>query len=310
LIQLTIKNLFLQRFRAIKNLHKTVHFLRVLGQKLRLTGSRQTGFLHDDITTLVLNKSYPLGIKGTVIHLPKDKMIYEFIKLRGKWEFAESEFLANELKRLCFGRNKERVALVDIGANTGLVTLQAMNLSKTQNDCILIEPVRSHAAAIRSNFSNSLFNFQVKEFALSDRNGTTEIYKQKSNRGNSSLIEEVVPISEVIKETVQTCDSQEFFGHEMNFYDSIVLKCDTQGYDAKILSRIPSSVWDKVDSAVIEVWALPIIDASHVKELLDKLSDFSHIGWNSEEITKLPLKDVSDFWLSKTFQSRNLFLRR
>ncbi len=305
-----MKNLFLQRFRAIKNLRKTVHLLRVLGQKLRLSGSRETGFLHDDITTLVLNKSYPLGAKGTVIHLPKDKMIYEFIKLRGKWEFAESEFLANELKRLCLGRNKKRVALVDIGANTGLVTLQAMNLSKTQNDCILIEPVRSHAAAIRSNFSNSLFNFSVKEFALSDRNGITEIYKQESNRGNSSLIAEVVPIIEIITETVQTYDSQEFFGAEMNLYDSIVLKCDTQGYDALILSRIPNSVWDKVDSAVIEVWALPFIDASHVKEFLDKLVDFSRVGWNSEEIAKVPLEDVADFWLSKTSKSRNLFLRR
>jgi FkbM family methyltransferase len=298
-------------FQNIKQKYKVlVHYLRVLGQKLRLTGARERDSSENDLVTLVLNKSYPLGAKGSHIHLPEDKIIYEFIKLRGSWELEESTFLAEELRMLCSIENQEGVALIDIGANTGLVTLQAMNLAGTGNDCILIEPAASHVAAIRKNFSNSNFEVMVKEFALGDHDGQGELFKQKSNRGNSSLVENVVPKNDKISEFVEIRDSKNFFEREIDLYDSFVLKCDTQGYDALILSRIPSSAWSKIKSAVIEVWALPVIDPLHVKELLSKIESFSDVSWNAEFNIKVDFEDVLSFWLSKTSESRNLFIRR
>lgn len=305
-----VKRLLLEFFPILKKLHKLMHSLRVIGQKLRLTGAREVHSAESDLAALTLNKSYPLGAKGREIYLPKDKIIYEFIKFRGCWEVEESRFLAKMLVTLCSRENQKGVALIDIGANTGFVSLQAMNLAGTGNDCILIEPVGSHAAAIRRNFANSNFKVIVKELALSDHDGQAELFKQKSNRGNSSLLESVVPTSEKISEFVEIRDSKYFFEKEIDIYDSYVLKCDTQGYDPLILSRIPSSIWNKIESAVVEVWALPFIDPSHVKELLEKLSVFSVASWNSELSSKADLQEVSRFWLSKTSESRNLFLSR
>lgn len=304
-----VKKLLLEFFPILKKLHKLAHFIRVIGQKLRLTGAREVHSAESDLAALVLNKSYPLGAKGRQIYLPKDKIIYEFVKFRGSWEVEESRFLAKKLMTLCSRENQKRVALIDIGANTGLVSLQAMNLAGTGNDCILIEPAGSHVAAIRRNFANSNFEVVVKELGLSDHDGHAELFKQKSNRGNSSLLESVVPTSEKVSEFVEIRDSKYFF-EEIDIYDSYVLKCDTQGYDPLILSRIPTSIWNKIESAVIEVWALPFIDPSHVKELLEKLSVFSIASWNSELSSKADLQEVSRFWLSKNSESRNLFLSR
>ena len=305
-----IKRFVLKNFPVFWKFYKLLQILRIIGQKLHLTGAREVHSPENELMTLVLNKSYPLGAKGTRVHLPKDKIIFEFIKLRGSWETAESRFLAMHLKRLCSRENQERVALIDIGANTGLVTLQVMNLAKTQNDCILFEPVSSHAAAIRRNLSGSNFGFSVKEFALGDRDGSAEIFQQTSNWGNSSLVEGVVPTSEKTSQYVKIRDSKNFFASEMNSYDWLVLKCDTQGYDALILSRIPIQVWNKIQSAVIEVWALPFIDPSHVRELEQKLSNVSDVSWDSEFRGRADFENVSSFWLSKTSESRNLFLRR
>ncbi len=55
-----------------------------------------------DNARLKLNKNYALGNKGFVVELPRDKMIYTYIKNRGSWELEESEFLASGLKKQAY----------------------------------------------------------------------------------------------------------------------------------------------------------------------------------------------------------------
>lgn len=294
----------------LKTLYKLMYFLRLVGQKLSLTGAKEITSSDKENAKLKLNRNYPLGIKGTEIQLPKDKIIFEFIRLRGEWELKESRFLANELKRLSTSEKSEKIALIDIGTNTGIVTLQAMNLAKTSNACILFEPSNLYAAAIKKNLSNLQFKVTVNEFALSNFDGEATLYIQNSNRGNSSLIEAVIPISEKSNEKVKIRDTREFFNFELTSFKRFVIKCDTQGYDALILSRIPPAAWSKVDAAVIEVWALPSINESDVNILLSKLSEFSCVSWDSDFTNNLDLDILAKFWLSKTSESRNLFIRR
>ena len=85
------------------------------------SGSRIVGATFNGNTLLQLNKKYALGDKGTVLELPRDSVIFESVQKRGVWELDKSKFLAHGLKRAC--RNTDKVALLDIGANTGLVTL-------------------------------------------------------------------------------------------------------------------------------------------------------------------------------------------
>jgi FkbM family methyltransferase len=287
-----------------------MYFLRLAGQKLNLTGAKEIASSDEDMAKLKLNRNYPLGIKGTEIQLPKDKIIFQFIRLRGGWELKESRFLANELKRLSTSEKSEKIALIDIGANVGIVTLQAMNLAKTSNACIFFEPSSLNASSLKKNLSNSHFKFTVNEFALSNFDGEATLYTEGSNRGNSSLIEALVPISEKSSEKVKIRDTREFFNFELTSFNIFIIKCDTQGYDALILSRIPPIAWNKVNAAVIEVWALPSIKELDVKILLSKLSEFSSVSWDSDFNSNLDLDNLAKFWLSKTSESRNLFIRK
>jgi len=107
--------------------------LRRFVVKLGFLGAKVIGISPSGNTLLELNKNYALGCKGTVIELPRDKMIYEFIKNRGGWELEDSEFLANGLRKASKQLDVD-IALLDIGANTGLVTLQALNLANTNNE--------------------------------------------------------------------------------------------------------------------------------------------------------------------------------
>jgi hypothetical protein len=64
-------------------------------------------------------------------------------------------------------------------------------------------------------------------------------------------------------------------------------------------------------SAVIEVWALDEISNQDVKTLLSMLQEFEHVAWQANtRKEKIELIEVSEFWLSKSGSSRNLFLSK
>jgi FkbM family methyltransferase len=247
-----------------------------IGYRLGLLGARIVGVAPNGNTLLQLNKNYPLGSKGTVIELPRDLVIFEYVLKSGVWELDESKFLAHGLKRAC--RDTHKVALLDIGANTGLVTLQAMNLSNTSAEVFLFEPVPRHASAIKKNLRN-LSNINVNEFGLSDKNGQADIFTQATNHGNTSLLNSVVPEVGMISTQIQLVETTAYFLKFLNNFDRYITKCDTQGMDALILSRIPQSIWKNCVSAVIEVWALDEISKQDVEILLSMFQEFEHVSW-------------------------------
>lgn len=271
-------------------------------------GARIVGVAPNGNTLLQLNKNYPLGSKGTVIELPRDRVIFEYVQKSGVWELDESKFLAHGLKKAC--RNTPKVALIDIGANTGLVTLQATNLSNTSVEVFLFEPIPRHAAAIKSNLRN-LSNININEFGLSDKNGQADIFTQATNHGNTSLLNSVVPEIGMISTRIKLVETTAYFKKFLNNFDKYIIKCDTQGMCALILSRIPESIWKNCVSAVIEVWALDEISKQDVETLLSMFQEFEHVAWqfNTRE-EKIELSEVSEFWLSKSGSFRNLFLSK
>ena len=291
---------------------KTVSFFFILfvGRKLGLLGAKRIGTNFNGNALLRLNKVSALGYKGTIIEVPKDQVIYRQISRFGSWELQESKFIANGLLYAC-NNLKAKTALLDIGAHVGLVTLQAMNLAKTSNDIFLFEPMPNHIYALKSNLSKlSNINLRYNNFALSNRNGWSPIYTQTSNRGNSSLVDRVVPSTSRIETQIQLVDNAEYCHNHLNGYEAFVLKSDTQGMDPLILSNIPEIIWEKIICAVIEVWAIPEIKNTDVDTLLSMLGKFSYTSWNFESGNFVSKKNIRDFWLSKTNLQRNLFLRR
>ena len=131
------------------------------GIRLGFFGARNVGVAPNGNVLLQLNKDYALGCKGTVLELPRDQVIYEFINKKGFWGLEECKFLARGLKKASRDSRTTKVALLDIGANTGLVTLQAMNLSNASAEVFLFEPIPRHAQAIRQNLRNLSINYKI-----------------------------------------------------------------------------------------------------------------------------------------------------
>jgi len=276
--------------------------------KFNLVGARVVGETSSGSTLLRLNRDYALGRKGTELEIPQDKVIFESVKRRGSWELEESEFLAFGLRKVGKIQNL-KVALLDIGANTGLVTLQAMNLSKTNIEVFLFEPIPRHVAAIKHNLRD-FSKIYINEFALSDVNGTSEIFTQTSNHGNTSLLKSVVPIDEQICTQIRLVDVGEYCDNCLKGFDIYAVKCDTQGMDALILSRIPGAIWQNTEVAVIEVWALSEVSEQDVTHLLTMFQNFEYFSWNPISQDIKSLSEISEFWLSKSGTSRNLFLSK
>ena len=267
------------------------------------SGAKDIGIGPSGNNLLKLNKNYPLGHKGTIIELPKDNVIFKHVRLRGTWELVESKFLASGLQKA--GGIKSKLALLDIGANTGLVALQAINIAGSNAEIFLFEPVPRHAYAVSQNLK-SLPNTHLNEFALSDKNGEAEIFTDTLNHGNTSLFNSAAPFAE-IKTQIKLVDTLEYCSDFLKIFDSYVIKSDTQGMDALILSRIPNWIWKKCECAVIEVWALPEINKKHVEDLLVKIQKFEFIDWTPKS-QKKTLHEISEFWLNKSGAQRNLFL--
>lgn len=282
--------------------------ISIIGVRMGFLGARIVGATPNGKTLLQLNKNYPLGPKGTVLELPMDGVIFRSVRISGAWELDESKFLADGLKMAC--RNTSKVALLDIGANTGLVTLQAMNLSNTLAEVFLFEPVPRHISAIKNNLRN-LHSIQICEFGLSDLNGEANIFTEATNHGNSSLLNSAIPEIGVISTQIQLVETREWCNQFLKNFERFVIKSDTQGMDALILSRIPDWVWKNCESAIIEVWALDEISRKDVEALLFMCQEFEYVAWSpNNRKEKIGLSEVSEFWLSKSRSSRNLFLSR
>ncbi|NDA82673.1 MAG: FkbM family methyltransferase [Actinobacteria bacterium] len=292
----------------LRLLMKWVHIVRLL---LRIEGAQVIGESPNGNSRLRLRKDCALGAKGTILEIPKDHVIFESVRQFGSWELDESKFLAAGLTNIAKTQRNtgESTVLLDIGANSGLVALQAINLAKTSNSLFLFEPVPQYAQAIQKNLSG-LPRVEICNFALSDRNDDALMYTEAANHGNTSLYENTVPAINRVKQTIRLVDTAEYFRTNLASFDRYVLKCDTQGMDALILSRVPESVWQKVEAAIIEVTALPQIDVDHVNALLNKLSGFQYVSWHAKKREKMDISEIREFWLSKSERHKNLYLWR
>ena len=289
--------------------------LWILGKRVAITlqfvGAKQIGVDEYENGLLRLNRTTSLGNRGDVVSTPMDETIFKFVSEHGEWEPRESQFLANRIV-IAEGRadSNQNLVFIDIGANSGLVSRQVINLSGSNCDLVLAEPIPNHINAIKANIRNfeGYNKISIIEAALGTSNGELEISIEDSNRGNSSFLESAMPSSGIRKLKAKTLAVGDFYQIYLTSFDSFVLKSDTQGYDSLILSQFPLEFWNKCQGAVIEVWALPEIDAAPVRRLLNMWSRYWNYNWAPDGSDPASIDEIEIFWLSKSGKSRNLFL--
>lgn len=274
-----------------------------------LVGARIVGTSAAGNTLLRLSRNYELGPRGTVIELPRDRVIFESVRQKGSYSPQISRFISDGLELAV--NQQEKSAVLDIGANSGLVTLQIINRVRKSYEYYLFEPLPKHVHAIQHNLStvSGAFTLHIHEVALSGKNGTAKFYTEGLNFGNSSFLQDsIVNQSEQIVTEVPTRDTAELFENFENKFARLFIKSDTQGMDACILARLPTGVWDRVERAAIEILALPEIDPEDVTNVLAKFSHFRRLSWDAGMESHASLEEIQNFWMSATGLEKNLFL--
>lgn len=308
----TFHTRFVEKIKTILEVIATLISRKILYLRSRLgfSGARVVGLFENGNVEVELNQDCPLGKKGSTIQLPKDDVIFRSIQLDGSWELEESIFLAKGIHAAAV-TGISSIALVDIGANTGLVSLQVSNQISVSSEFVLFEPIPRHFQAIEHNLKH-LSKIHMFNAGLASNGGEVEIFTQSDNHGNSSILKSAIPEtdrSETISTVVKMLDTKAISIWLNSKFDSIAIKSDTQGMDALILSAFSDEIWIKVQCAVIEVWALAEVDETHVSSLLSKLKKNHKMSW-SPRSDNVESSEVQEFWLSKSGHSRNLFLEK
>ena len=96
---------------------------------LHIKGARKFEELQNGNVLISLNASSSLGPKGTVIEVPKDKIIYEELRHRGEWEKEVSNFLSTCIKDL--KKESSSITLVDLESKMEYIHKQNTNSGNT-----------------------------------------------------------------------------------------------------------------------------------------------------------------------------------
>ncbi|NCV08720.1 MAG: FkbM family methyltransferase [Actinobacteria bacterium] len=290
---------------------KNLYTLQLIYSIIGLSGARIIGALPNGCFQVRLNKSSILGEKGTILNVPKDNVIFQNVRTYGHWEKHECEFISRALQTAHLS-TQSKVALLDIGANVGLVTLGAMNLSKTATDIHLFEPTPIHIFALKHNLKNLKISGDifVNEHGLSNKSETIKLYRDLGNSGHSSVFNKAVNVQNREEIEVRLESANQYFESNLLNYDSFIVKSDIQGLDAQVLSNFPIEFWKKVKAAVIEVWAFTEVKNEDVEDLITKLDGFQNLSWDPYFRIKPTLTEIKKYWLSRNNQQRNLYISK
>ena len=275
-----------------------------------MKGARKLQELKHGNVLIRLNADSSLGPKGTVLEVPKDKIIYQELRHRGEWEKEVSRFLSESIRDL--KKKSQNITFLDLGANIGLISLQVINNLEFYIKLIAVEPLPQHISALERNLKSiSRTNeILILPVALGLESKMECIYKQNTNSGNTSLFARVVPTDQVSKVRIQMLNTEDFARKYLQNDHNFVIKSDLQGFDAKVLAMLGAEIWKKTHAASVEVWALKEIEAQEVLNLIDNWKNFDRISWSSSFSKIITLDEVKEFWLSGTNTHRNVYLRK
>lgn len=283
-------------------------FLKIAGASEMTDGCGQS-------LGLRLNRINRIGPMGAIIEVSQDPFIARAIQRYGEWELEISQFLASEILSL---RRPRKVLLLDVGANVGLISMQVSEILTKRGfagldfSFLCIEPVSNNYDFCSRNLKKvvgELFKWEVMRFALGDQDSDSVIHINNNNFGDSSLLP-LPPQMDHREEIVKVVDTKNFSQEYLSNFDSIVLKCDTQGYDAKILARIPIEIWNLVSALVVEIESYGDIEESDMEVCLERFMSFDSCSFSSSDKNHVSVGQIREVWKSEKHITKNLFLSR
>ena len=268
-----------------------------------LVNNLMNGFiLAPTISVLTLREDTSLGKKNEKIFVTNDS--YQTWYIMNSRDFHKS-FVDKVLK---FTKSNIGYNLIDIGANTGLLTRCLLNNLSNIRNCFLVEPDPDNLFCIKNNLQN-FENINTLDCALDLSDGEKKLFIDQNNKGNLSLNYEMMTLkedklsfmnSEDNYINVKTKNIKNYFNDIRNENNNII-KIDVQGYDEIIFQEIPRDVLIKTDILFIEITPLKSKKFDEEKFTLNLGLFKRYITSNGNQLTKNEVIQITKRQSGKSF---------
>jgi len=254
------------------------------------------------ISVLTLREDTSLGKKNEKIFVTNDS--YQTWYIMNSRDFHKS-FVGKVLK---FTKSNISYNLIDIGANTGLLTRCLLNNLSNIRNCFLVEPDPDNLFCIKNNLQN-FENINTLDCALDLSDGEKKLFIDQNNKGNLSLNYEMMTLkegklsfmnSENNYINVKTKNIKNYFNDIRNENNNII-KIDVQGYDEIIFQEIPRDVLIKTDILFIEITPLKSKKFDEEKFTLNLDLFKKYITSNGNQLTKNEVIQITKRQSGKSF---------
>lgn len=253
----------------------------------------------------------PLRIKGdvaakdAVCRMPLDLVIAPHLLRNHCWQPEEQIFLSQTING-----HGTPVALVDVGANIGIFTRQALNIAPLIQRAFLYEPHPDNYRFLRCNLD--IFGPLVisQNVALAEQAGSLELHIDNQNCGNFSLNPNAVQDNARGQSVqIEALDIRAESARWMAEGPMIFYKSDTQGYDEMLATQLEPRFWEEVVGGIMEIWRIkkPAFSIPRFREILD---GFPHKAFldNPEHI--LTTEEILAYLNGDDYGSKDLGFRR
>lgn len=268
-----------------------------------LVNNLMNGFISaPTISVLTLREDTSLGKKNEKIFVTNDS--YQTWYIMNSRDFHKS-FVDKVLK---FTKSNIGYNLIDIGANTGLLTRCLLNNLSNIRNCFLVEPDPDNLFCIKNNLQN-FENINTLDCALDLSDGEKKLFIDQNNKGNLSLNYEMMTLkedklsfmnSEDNYINVKTKNIKNYFNNIRNENNNII-KIDVQGYDEIIFQEIPRDVLIKTDILFIEITPLKSKKFDEEKFTLNLGLFKRYITSNGNQLTKNEVIQITKRQSGKSF---------
>lgn len=254
------------------------------------------------ISVLNLNDQTNLGKKNEKIFVTNDS--YQTWYIINDQNFHQK--FINQISNLS---NPEiKYNLIDIGANTGLLTRCLLNNLNNIHNSFLVEPDRDNLFCIKNNLKN-FKNINIGEFALDLKDGEKKLFIDKNNKGNLSFNFEMMTLKQDKLNFMNSEDNYEIVNCKSikNYFNEIknelknIIKIDVQGHDEVVFQEIPEEILQNTDILIIEITPLKskIFDKQKFNSKLNCFKKFTN--FNGDTITVDQINQMIELESGKSF---------
>ena len=254
------------------------------------------------ISVLTLREDTSIGKKNDKIFVTNDS--YQTWYIMNSRDFHKS-FVEKVLE---YTKSDISYNLIDIGANTGLLTRCLLNNLSNIRNCFLVEPELDNVFCIKNNLQY-FKNINILDCALDLSDGKKKLFIDQNNRGNLSLNYEMMTLKQDKLRfmnsrdnyvNVKTKNIKNYFNEIINENNNII-KIDVQGYDEVIFQEIPKDVLIKTDVLFIEITPLKSKKFDEEKFNLNLDLFKRYITSNGNQLTKDEVIQITKRQSGKSF---------